>query len=229
MGYHSIAGLTVEIEPTGMTAQRIEPYALPEPAAPDITINVSARDVLERNPVLKTLDVAEYMGTGTMFARQLLKFGGFQLHASAVICQGKAYLFSAPSGMGKSTHTEKWCRLFGCRMLNDDKPVLRRFEGSWVAYGTPWSGKHDISSPEGVPLGGIAFLHRGEDNEIHRLPPVDAVAMMISQSPRFLNAAQMTAQLELMDKLLQEVPIWKLTCRDDDEAAEVSRSAMVGE
>ena len=170
--------------------------------------------------------MARYMGTGAIFARKLLAFNGFQLHASAVVLDDKAYLFSAPSGVGKSTHTEKWCRLFGAEYLNDDKPVLRLMEDGWMAWGTPWSGKHDLSKPQGVKLAAIAWIQRGEENRIDRLVPEDAVPMIMSQCLHHLDAAQMDAQLGLLDSLLQQVPIWRLSCRNEDAAAQLSYKTM---
>lgn len=230
MKRYQIAGLQVDMEVTGRTFMQAQPYESASDGPADIILDCDVQKVMEANPEIKSPDMAEYMGTGTNFAYQILSFGGFQLHSSAVMLDGKAYLFSAPSGTGKSTHTEKWCRLFGAKLLNDDKPVLRNQQGAWIAYGTPWSGKHDLSVPAGVPLGGIAFLTRGQENTIRRMEPGEAVVHLISQSPRYLTAQRMEKQLTLLDKLLQTVPIWLLTCRNDDEAAYVSyRSMRCGE
>lgn len=226
MKRYFIAGLQVDMDVSGRTLEQARPYEAEPVGEAELTIHCDPQKVLDANPEIKTLDLAEYMGTGTNFAYQILSFGGFQLHSSAVMLDGKAYLFSAPSGTGKSTHTEKWCRLFGAQLLNDDKPVLRLREGTWIAYGTPWSGKHDLSVPAGVPLGGIAFLLRGKENTIRRMEPGEAVAHLISQAPRYLSAQRMEQQLSLLDQLLQQVPIWLLYCRDEDEAAFVSREAM---
>ena len=223
--YH-IAGLRVDMDVGGRTLVQAQPYEAESDGPADIKIRCNIDKVMEANPELGDRDMAEYMGTGTIFAHRIMMFDGFQLHSSAVMLDGHAYLFSAPSGTGKSTHTEKWCRLFGARLLNDDKPVLRYQQDKWIAYGTPWSGKHDLSVPAGVPLGGIAFLRRGQENTICRMEPGEAVIHLISQTPRYLTAEQMQLQLTLVDRLLQTVPVWLLTCRNDDEAAFVSYESM---
>lgn len=229
MGKYAIADLTVEVELSGIYAERVIPYETDPDRPADITIRCDTKLILEQNPQLGSEDMARYMATGTLFSRKLLDFSGFQLHSSAVMLDGKAYLFSAPPGTGKSTHTAKWCRLFGATCINDDKPVLRYLDGKWYAYGTPWSGKENLSTPIRVELGGVAFLDRGEENTISRLEPGEAVGMLISQCPRFLNQTQMMKQLTLLDQLLRDVPVWLLHCRNDDEAALVSRAAMTGE
>ena len=77
-----------------------------------------------------------------------------------------------------------------------------------------------------MPLGAIAFLQRGDENTIRRMEPGEAVIHMISQAPRYLNTEQMIRQLELLDKLLQTIPVYLLICRNEDEAAYVSSRAM---
>ena len=226
MKHYRIAGLNVDMEASGRTDKQAQPYLSDFSGVADITVECDGERLLALHPELQSLDNAVYMGTGTNFARQVLKFDGFQLHSSAVMLDGKAYLFSAPSGTGKSTHTEKWCRLFGATLLNDDKPILRRHSDGWIAYGSPWSGKHDLSAPEAVPLGGIAFLHRGDENVIKQMTAAEAVPLLISQCLRFLNQEQMILQLGLLDQLLKEVPVWKLDCRNEDQAAYVSYEAM---
>lgn len=226
MKRYRIAGLAVDMESFGRTEQQAEPYLVPREGAADLTIDCDAKQILELNPQLQTEEMAMYMGTGVLFARALLDFNGTYLHSSAVVLDGKAYLFSADSGVGKSTHTAKWCRLFGATYLNDDKPALRLEQGVWMAYGTPWSGKNDLSAPVGVPLGGIAFLKRGQENAICPMTAAEIVPRILTQSLWRLEQDQMERQLALLDQLVRQVPIWELTCRNDDEAALLSMSVM---
>ena len=125
--------------------------------------------------------------------------------------------------LGGTDHTDHLALTY----LNDDKPALRWMDDTWMAYGTPWSGKNDLSSPMGAALGGIAFLKRGEQNAIRRFSPDQALPWFMSQSLWRLSGAEaMDRQLRLADRLLRQVPIWELTCRNDDEAAMVSYRAM---
>lgn len=225
MNRYEIAGLAVDMEVSGRTKRQAAAYAAPAKGPADMTLKPDTRKFLDYYPELKTMELAEYMVTGLVFARRLLDFSGFQLHASAVALDGRAYLFSAESGTGKSTHTEKWCRLFGAKYINDDKPALRLVNGIWMAYGTPWSGKHDISNPVGYPIGGIAFLERGE-NSICPLPPAQALPLFMEQTLMQLPQDRMDLKLGLLDSLLRQVPVWKLTCRNDDHAAHTAMEAM---
>ena len=173
---------------------------------------------------------AENIYTADYFYTALLNFNGFMLHSSAVEIDGKAYLFSAPSGTGKSTHTSQWLKLFGDKacIINDDKPAIRFVDGVPYAYGTPWSGKHDISVNTRVPVGGIACLERGEVNEIETFGGYDAVLAILRQSNKPKDAQCRMQLLELLDKLISQVPVWKLRCNMEPEAAIVSYEAMSG-
>lgn len=227
--FYMITGLRVAMDTYGRTLEQAKPYRIEPVSEPDIRIS-SYRDVIkERTPSISD-DDAEYLGTGGSFYKELLKFNGFRLHASTVVVDGKAYLFSAASGTGKSTHTGLWLNLFGQRayILNDDKPALRLINGIWYAFGTPWSGKHDISVNAGVPVGGICMLERGENNQIEPFYGKDAIFQVFVQTNRPKPAADRIKLLELLDDLITRVQIWKMKCNMDPDAARVSYEAMSG-
>ena len=225
--YYRITGLTVEMDSFGRTVTQAKPYLI-EPAKPDIVISSDWHSLQENQPHLSKED-CEYIVTGSSFYNQLLNFDGMMLHASAVMLDGWAYLFSAPSGTGKSTHTALWRKVFGeekALILNDDKPALRLENGRFYAYGTPWSGKTDMNLNRRVPLAGICMLGRGESNEIEPFAGAQAVHALLEQTVRPKNAEKTVKLLELMDKLFAEVPVWKMRCNMDPQAARVSYEAM---
>jgi len=225
--YYNITGLTVEMDTFGRTVKQAEPY-LTEPGKPDIVVAGDWRALQENQPHL-TKDDSEYIVTGSSFYNQLLNFDGMLLHASAVMLDGWAYLFSAPSGTGKSTHTTLWRKVFGedkALILNDDKPALRFEDGRFYAYGTPWSGKTDMNINQRVPLAGICMLGRGEHNVIEPYTGAEAVHALLEQTIRPKNMTKTVKLLELVDKLFENVPVWKMKCNMDPEAARVSYEAM---
>lgn len=170
-----------------------------------------------------SLDDHEYMWTGEAFYNELLKHDGMMLHSSCVEKDGYAYLFSAKSGTGKSTHTHLWLKnLEGTRIINDDKPALVLENGKWYACGTPFSGKTDENVDVKVPIRALVFLHRSEKNEVKRMPTVQAIGMLLSQTIRPNSKELAEKMLELADKLLTEVPVFSLGCNMDDDAAIVA-------
>jgi len=228
MNYYKIANLIIQMSTFGRTLSQAEPYRC-EPAEPDIVIQSNWQALQQAQPHLNDED-CEYLSTGGSFYRQLLNFDGMLLHASAVVLDGRAYLFSAPCGTGKSTHTKLWLKVFGDRayMLNDDKPALRFEDGAWYAYGTPWSGKHDISTNIRVPVAGICFLHQAKENTIRPFSGTKAIFALLEQTARPAGAALRLQLMTLLDKLLTNLPVWEMGCNMDPQAAQVSYEAMSG-
>ena len=104
------------------------------------------------------------------------------LHSSSIIYNGLAYLFSAPSGTGKSTHTNLWEEHCNVQPLNGDVALLS-VEGDTVyAHGMPWCGTSEKYSNETVPLGKIFFLKRASLNKITEMNSFEAVLNICSRS-----------------------------------------------
>lgn len=227
--YYKIADLTVLMNTFGKTAAQAEPYRCRCVEQPDLTVQSKWQRIKEQAPELSD-ETCEYISTGTSFYMQLLRYNGMLLHASAVMLSGRAYLFTAASGTGKSTHTQLWVQQFAphAQILNDDKPALRLTDGIWYAYGTPWSGKTDLNIPAKVLLGGICVLTRGEENRIWPIAGEEAIRALMSQTLRPRTPEGRIRQLELMDRLLTQVPIWKMECNMDPQAAQMSFEAMSG-
>lgn len=227
MIYH-ISELSVLVPATGNMPQRCAEYLTQEKEnSADIIIRADLYN-FNRWPTLSE-DDAIYMESAAQFYFKLLLFNGMMLHASAIEYNGRAYLFSGPSGMGKSTHTRLWQSLYGdaVQIFNDDKPALRRMEDGWFAYGTPWCGKDGINQNKKVPLAGICFLKRGEENKIRRLDKKEAMQNVLWQTTRKLkDVNKMTALLGLVDKLVREIPIFELECTKEQEAAILSSKTM---
>jgi len=223
-----IAGLRVRMDTWGRTEKQAESYLTETAGDADLIVTSAAESLQAKQPHL-SLDDSEYLTTGASFYRQLLNFEGMMLHSSAVIMDGYAYLFSAPCGTGKSTHTTMWREAFGndrVQMLNDDKPALRLENGRWYAYGTPWSGKTAQNINTRVPLGGICVLTRGEVNEIAPFGGTQAVLALLEQTLRPATMEGRGRLLELVSSLLETVPVWKLKCTPTPDAARVSQKAM---
>ena len=227
--FYSIAGLIVKIKSYGRIEKQAEPYRIEGYHEADFTVSTEALDSSKKPPNCPQ-EVWEYVASGSVFYKNLLNYDGLMLHASAVVVDGRAYLFTADPGTGKSTHTGLWLQYFGDRafILNDDKPALRLENGVWYAYGTPWSGKNDISRNERVPVAGIAFLERAEGNTIAPFGGKEAVVAIMRQVNRPRMAEYRIKLMTLLDKLITQVPVWKLGCNMDIQAVTVAHGAMSG-
>ena len=229
--FYRIAGLTVEMDSFGRTVKQAEPYRIQPPAPEEkaeLVIRSDWQSLKREQPGLSDED-CEYLMTGASFYRQLLAFQGMLLHSSAVVKDGKAYLFTAPCGTGKSTHTRLWLECFSdAYILNDDKPALRLEDGCFYAYGTPWSGKDDSNTNVRVPLGGICVLRRGAENRISSYGGKQAIHDILEQTIRPKDAGALGKLLDVIESMVLQVPIWKLECNMEPEAAYISYNTMAG-
>lgn len=228
---YKIAELIVEMEPkfSPLLPQSI-PYQFDSDETADCVISLSPEEYAFYKKKYKTenTSLVEYMFTGAQFYTSLISHSGILLHASAVELDGKAYLFSAPSGTGKSTHTSLWVKRFAPRakIINDDKPAIRILPDGVYVYGTPWSGKTNLNENVKVPLQGIAFLSRGKENKITPITAKEAIPLIMEQTARPKDPRTVAKLVDLLDQLIRKIPIYRLECNIDVQAAELSYSVM---
>lgn len=148
-------------------------------------------------------------------------------HGSALALDGEVYLFAAPSGTGKSTHARLWRERFGdrVRMVNDDKPLLGIRDEGVTVYGTPWDGKHHLSANLALPLKALCLLERDERNHIEPIAPMEALPALLRQAYR---PEALDRVLPLVTRLADAVPLYRLGCNMDPEAAEIALQGMSG-
>lgn len=209
-------------------------YLLPTPlteAAADLTVEVSDKELAEekeKNPPHVREDYMESICIYRAICRSIPPLGGMLLHGAVISDGTNGYAFTADSGVGKTTHVKLWKKAFGdeISVINGDKPIIRKREGKWYAYGTPWCGKEGWNINTSVPLTAICFLRRGETNTIKPFNTASAVADIFPQLLIPGDFAGLTATLDLLDGLLTDVPLYELHCTISEEAARIARTAM---
>ncbi len=134
----------------------------------------------------------------------LLEQNAFLLHACYTEMNGKAILFTAPSGTGKTTQAEFWKNLYGSRIINGDLTVVQKREGIWYACGFPHHGSAEECSNETYPLEAILILRQGKKNEIRKLSAFEKIETVYSETiinrHRQLDAF---AALDLIGQLIE--------------------------
>jgi hypothetical protein len=165
-------------------------------------------------------------------ATELPKYGAFLFHGSVLEYNGGAYIITANSGVGKTTHTRLWMSEFAGEVdiINGDKPIVRLIDGIPYACGTPWQGKENFGKNAIRPLRGIAFLSRGAENRASSVSPSEAVLRFMKQIYIPKESASGTVSTMLLaDKVINAVRLISLECNMDPEAAHVCRAALTSD
>ena len=165
----------------------------------------------------------------TIFWTAIIEYGGIVIHASAVVLDGKAYLFSASSGTGKSTHTSLWRDYFGTErtyILNDDRPVIRRIENQFFAYGSPWSGKDDLNRNSRAPLQAIVFIEQSPNDQITMLDRRDAIYHLLRNTYSNGDVYFTNQLLDNLTELIKNIPTYSMGCTEGYSAVELAYNTI---
>ena len=213
-------------------------------AEPDFSVIITPRDITYERKItdqeraienLPPQNVKEPLLERTALQRKiaekLFEYDTLLFHGSVIAVDGEAYLFTAKSGTGKSTHTSLWRELLGDRavMVNDDKPFLKVLSDSICVCGSPWNGKHHLGNNIDVPLKAICILERGEQNEIQRISANEALAMLLQQSNRPQQPALLPKYLDILEHITQRIAFYRMRCNMDPEAALIAYQTMSGQ
>lgn len=225
-----IAGLVIDVKNKYKYFEMVSRDFITSGKAPDFTIEVPEdvlKEAISKNPEYSD-DYIEALEIYRIICKKMLKYDAMLMHCAAISVDNEAYLFTAVSGTGKTTHISLWKKKFKekCIVVNGDKPILRLIDGKFYACGTPWRGKENYGENIMVPIKAICILERGEENSIKKIAPYDAISTVITQTLRTNDMDEMDKMLSLTDKLLEKVPFYRLKCNMNDDAADVSYNGM---
>lgn len=181
-----------------------------------------------REPHRRPEPQLESLALHRLLAERLPEYDVLLMHGSALCMDGAGYIFTAPSGTGKSTHAALWRQVFGqrVRMLNDDKPLLRIREDGVTVFGSPWAGKHRLSCNASAPLRAIARLERAAENRIEPMSRTEAFPVLLAQAYSSRDPAVMARILRLERRILESVRFYTLRCNMEPEAARIALAGM---
>jgi hypothetical protein len=141
---------------------------------------------------------------------RLAREGGILLHSAGVLSPTGGYIFTGASGTGKSTLSEFFDARGAC-VLSDERMIIRKNEGAFVAHGTPWVGSGAYAKNESGPLTELFCISHGPQHQIDRLSPAATLALMLPQCflPHWDRAA-MESTLAFLSDLVSHVPCRRL-------------------
>ena len=240
MPLYKVADVLFFVEPkTKYTANLLKPFSAKEEdagAPVELEIALKKEDVLfekekseeaghEKVPV----GVLESLAVYRKFCDFVLRNKeGILFHSSAVKVGDKAYLFTAPSGTGKSTHARLWGKVLGDKLvyINDDKPIVRKVGGEFFVYGTPWNGKHNLGENTRAKLCAVCEIRRNKENFVERLKSEEMLPVLLSQTVRPSEPEIMDKLLSFLGDMMGAAKLYRINCNEEIAAAEIAVSEI---
>ena len=204
-------------------------------SAPLFTVSVSEEEIDAeriRSATDRPRGYYESIVAYRKIAARLPEYDAFLFHGSVIEYKGAAYIITANSGVGKTTHTRLWLREFphDTDVINGDKPIVRIIDGIPYAFGTPWQGKENYGKNASARLFGIAFLERGAENKAKSISSSEAVTRFMKQIYIPKHSASATVKtMTLADRVIRGVRLVLLECNMEPGAAHVCRAALTEE
>lgn len=159
----------------------------------------------------------------------VLPYNLFLMHGAVISHNGASYMFTAPSGIGKTTHVKLWLEnLTASSVINGDKPLIKLTDTEALACGTPWCGKERMGMNTIVPLKAIILMERSENNRIEEISFGQAYPFLLQQTYMPEDPEKAKKTLELLSKLSGRVRIYRFHFNNmKDDCFEVAYKALV--
>ena len=149
------------------------------------------------------------------------------MHSVLMEYMGQAILLAAPSGTGKSTHSDIWSDSGLAHIINGDRTLCKKIGDQWTAFGIPWCGSSNICENKGFPISAVIVLEQHDINEIVRLEPLDALVRLLPNiEDPFWIPELYSKMLDCIDGIISELPIYLLRCRPDIDAVMTLKREM---
>ena len=232
-----LAGVVIGVEHRYEYVRQLYAAYIVEGQKPAFTVSTTEKEILvELNFSMglygkEACPPKEYFESQCLYAKigaGLARYDGLMMHAAVVAVDGKAYVFTAPSGTGKTTHISLWLNHFETRaqVVNGDKPVLRFIDGVLYACGSPWQGSENWGNNIMCPVMGICFLEQARDNSICPLVKEDVIRRLLPQVYRPRKQEDFDSVWLVLDRLVTTADFYLLKCNRDPEAARLSYLTM---
>lgn len=156
-----------------------------------------------------------YMAT----ERQLIFAEAMVLHSSFIVQNGKAILFTAPSGTGKSTQADLWERYRGSKIMNGDRSLLVKTEEGWRVLGYPFSGSSGMNHNGMFEIAAIVMIHQANENVANDCNVLQGFKRIYPEIIRnYWNLEFENKTIELLNDLLPSIRLITLGCNMKEDA-----------
>ncbi len=182
------------------------------------------------NPTLHTnASEMEYAILSVNFMEIAMRHNFLPFHASAILYQDQAVLFSAPSQTGKSTHARYWKQIFPeVQFINDDKPLLKIEDNDIMVYGSPFSGKSSININTKAPLKAIVFIRQGTTNLMRPIQGDEALKELMKNMLRPDDEKVWDDMIKVINAIMEDIPMFVLEATHSVDAAKTAHDIIFG-
>lgn len=162
----------------------------------------------------------------TKAADQTPRFDTFLFHGATVEKDGFAYIFTAPSGVGKTTRIRLWLdSIPDSAVVNGDKPFIRMTGEEAIACGSPWCGKEGWNSNVMVPIRAIFLLERageGESTTVREVSLGEAFPFLLQQTYRPSDPELQRKTIRLLQAFEGKVRFYRFRSTPTPEAVRLA-------
>ena len=192
-----------------------------------VTIEEEKTQIWVTSKILSMLSIDTVFGSLLGLEKRVLKEDGLILHSSFVCKEGKAILFTAPSGTGKSTQADLWEKYKGTRTINGDRTLVKYQDGRWWACGWPICGSSEICFNESYPLDAIIVLHQAKENAGHRIHGFEVIRNLLRETTvNRWNLSFYDRMIALLERMEKEISVYDYKCDISKEAVEQLEQLM---
>ncbi len=150
-------------------------------------------------------------------------------HGSSFKVDNCAFIVTARSGVGKSTHVGLLKKLLGDKLtyINDDKPLLEVNDNNIMLYSSPWNGKERRGNDIKAPLKAVIFLNRGNNTYQQLTNNQEVYFRLLSQIYLPRDKSKREKALKLIDVLLKRVNFYEINVNKEMESASLTYERII--
>lgn len=229
-----LAGLIIEVDTISpRTCILCREYL--QDGEPDFKIKVTKEDIYKEyiaSGCIKNNEInLETLAAYRKIVEKALYYDTILMHGAVIAIGNNSYMFSAPSGTGKTTHIKLWLNnVDGCYVVNGDKPLIRIQNDKVYACGTPWSGNEHLNKNVITSLKSIVIMERAECNSIEKISFSQVYPYLIQQTFRPRDVEKVKKVLSLLSRLYGKVSFWRFQCNNfNDDCFEVAYNALTNQ
>ena len=152
------------------------------------------------------------------------------MHGSAFKVGSYAFIVTARSGVGKSTHVTLLKEYLGNELeyINDDKPLLEVKDNELMLYSSPWNGKERRGNDIHAPLKSIIFLDRGITNTYRHIDNKEEIYFkLLSQVYLPKDKSKREKALKIVDILLKKLSFYEINVNTDISSASMTSERII--